>query len=68
MALIPLWDWSSQIGVSPFLPIGVWKIPEVSMMGETEQSLRAKGMAHVGRSFRQPPSGSEAIAGAKGYA
>jgi len=46
-ALIPLCNWSSQIGVSPFLPIGVWKIPKVSMMGETEQSRRAKGMAHV---------------------
>ncbi len=34
-------------GVSPFLPIGIWTIPEISMVGETEQGLRAKGMAHV---------------------
>ena len=33
--------------VSPFLPIGIWTIPEISMVGETEQGLRAKGMAHV---------------------
>jgi NAD(P) transhydrogenase len=33
--------------VSPFLPIGVWTIPEISMVGETEQGLRARGIAHV---------------------
>jgi NAD(P) transhydrogenase len=34
----------------PFLPIGIWTIPEISMVGETEQGLRAKGVAHtVGR-------------------
>ena len=33
--------------VSPFLPIGIWTIPEISMVGETEQRLRAKGVAHV---------------------
>jgi NAD(P) transhydrogenase len=34
-------------GVSAFLPVGIWTIPEISMVGETEQSLRAKGVAHV---------------------
>ena len=34
----------------PFLPIGIWTIPEISMVGETEQDLRAKGVAHtIGR-------------------
>ena len=33
--------------VSPFLPFGIWTIPEISMVGETEQSLRAKGVEHV---------------------
>ena len=34
----------------PLLPIGIWTIPEISMVGETEQGLRAKGVAHtVGR-------------------
>jgi NAD(P) transhydrogenase len=37
----------SRSGASPFLPIGIWTIPETSMVGETEQGLRAKGMAHV---------------------
>ena len=37
----------SMPGVGPFLPIGIWTIPEISMVGETEQGLRAKGMAYV---------------------
>ena len=40
----------SQSGDRPVLPIGIWTIPEISMVGETEQGLRAKGVAHtVGR-------------------
>ncbi len=37
----------SPSGVSPFLPVGIWTIPEISMVGETEQSLRDNGVAHV---------------------
>jgi NAD(P) transhydrogenase len=37
----------SKSGVRSFLPVGIWTIPEISMVGETEQGLRAKGMAHV---------------------
>jgi NAD(P) transhydrogenase len=40
-------DLKDQSGVGPFLPIGVWTIPEISMVGETEQGLRAKGVPHV---------------------
>jgi NAD(P) transhydrogenase len=41
---------TSTSGVDPFLPIGIWTIPEISMVGETQQGLRAKGVAHtVGR-------------------
>ncbi len=36
-----------QTGVNAFLPVGIWTIPEISMVGETEQSLRLKGVAHV---------------------
>jgi len=43
-------DLKSMSGVSSFLPIGIWTIPEISMVGETEQGLRGKGVAHtVGR-------------------
>ena len=37
--------------LSPILPNGIYTIPEVSMIGETEESLQKKGMAYaVGRS------------------
>ena len=32
---------------SPVLPVGIWTIPEISMVGETEQDLRARGMRYV---------------------
>jgi NAD(P) transhydrogenase len=33
--------------LSPLLPNGIYTIPEVSMIGETEESLRKKGIAFV---------------------
>jgi NAD(P) transhydrogenase len=50
----PVNDLTSELrrrsAVSPILPIGIWTIPEISMVGETEQGLRAKRVAHaVGR-------------------
>jgi NAD(P) transhydrogenase len=32
---------------APVLPYGIYTIPEVSMAGETEESLRAQGIPHV---------------------
>jgi len=45
--------------VSQVLPYGVYTIPEVAMVGETEESARAKGITYeVGRaSFRLNPRG-----------
>jgi NAD(P) transhydrogenase len=38
--------------ISPLLPNGIYTIPEVSMVGETEESLKKKGVAYiVGRAF-----------------
>jgi NAD(P) transhydrogenase len=41
------------------IPFGIWTIPEISMVGETEQSLQAKGQAYiVGRArYNQNPRG-----------
>lgn len=47
MAMVHAFDLKYKSGVSTFLPIGIWTIPEISMVGETEQALRAKGIAHV---------------------
>lgn len=45
--------------VSPVLPYGVWTIPEVAMVGETEETARAKGLTYeIGKSsFTQNPRG-----------
>lgn len=44
---------------SPLLPTGIYTIPEASMVGETEQALKARGADYiVGRaSFAQNPRG-----------
>lgn len=47
VAMVHAFELRYKSAVSPFLPIGVWTIPEISMVGETEQDLRAKGVAHV---------------------
>jgi len=33
--------------LSPLLPNGIYTIPEVSMVGETEESLKKKGLAYI---------------------
>ena len=33
--------------IAPLLPTGVYTIPEAAMVGETEETLRAKGVAYV---------------------
>jgi NAD(P) transhydrogenase len=40
-------DPKHKSGIARHLPIGVWTIPEVSMVGETEESLRAKRQPYV---------------------
>jgi NAD(P) transhydrogenase len=33
--------------VAPILPTGIYTIPEASMAGETEESLKTKGIGYV---------------------
>jgi NAD(P) transhydrogenase len=47
MAMGHAFDLTPKSDVGPFLPIGIWTIPEISMVGETEQGLRDKGIPHV---------------------
>jgi NAD(P) transhydrogenase len=37
----------SGSAISPLLPNGIYTIPEVSMVGETEESRRKKGIAYI---------------------
>jgi len=47
VAMVHAFDLGYKPRVGRCLPIGVWTIPEVSMVGDTEQALRANGVAHV---------------------
>lgn len=47
MAMVNAFDLSYKTGIARHLPIGVWTIPELSMVGETEESLRAKRRPYV---------------------
>ncbi len=47
MAMVNAFDLKYKAGIARHLPIGVWTIPELSMVGETEESLRAKKCPYV---------------------
>jgi NAD(P) transhydrogenase len=51
MAMVNAFDLRSDpkhgSGIARHLPIGVWTIPEISMVGETEESLREKRRPYV---------------------
>jgi NAD(P) transhydrogenase len=50
---------TGKAGTSPFQPSGIYTIPEVGMVGETEESLRAAGVEYtVGRArYDRTPRG-----------
>jgi len=47
MAMVNAFDLKYKPGIARHLPVGVWTIPELSMVGETEESLRAKSCPYV---------------------
>ena len=47
MAMVNAFDLRYKAGIARHLPIGVWTIPELSMVGETEESLRAQRRPYV---------------------
>jgi len=47
MAMVNAFDLRYKPGVARYLPIGVWTIPELSMVGETEERLRAERRPYV---------------------
>jgi len=46
VAMCHAFDLKYKERVSPVLPYGVWTIPEVASVGETEESARAKGLVY----------------------
>ena len=59
VAVCHAFDLRYKQQVSPVLPYGVWTIPEIATVGETEDTLAARGTAYeVGRSsYRTNPRG-----------
>ncbi|HUP89070.1 MAG TPA: Si-specific NAD(P)(+) transhydrogenase [Longimicrobiales bacterium] len=47
LAMVAAFDLKYKKEVAPILPYGVYTIPEASMAGETEETLRKKGVAYV---------------------
>ncbi len=47
VAVVDAFDLKYKKSISQVVPIGVFTIPEVSMAGETEESLREKGIRYV---------------------
>ena len=47
MAMVNAFDLKYKAGIARHWPIGVWTIPELSMVGETEETLRAKRRPYV---------------------
>lgn len=67
VAMCHAFDLKYKERVSGVLPYCVWTIPEVAMVGETEESARAKGLRYeIGKaSFAQNPRGL--IVGDEGF-
>jgi NAD(P) transhydrogenase len=59
VAVCHAFDLRYKQEVSPVLPYGVWTIPEIATVGETEDALQTRGIPYeVGRaSFRTNPRG-----------
>ncbi len=47
VAVVNFFDLKYKTRVAPLFPYGIYTIPEVSMAGETEASLRAQGVPYV---------------------
>lgn len=47
LAVVHAFDLKYKKAVAPVLPYGIYTIPEVSMVGETEEALKAKGVDYV---------------------
>jgi NAD(P) transhydrogenase len=59
VAVCHAFDFKYKDQVSPVLPYGVWTVPEIAMVGETEESAREKDLDYeVGKSsYRINPRG-----------
>lgn len=47
IAMNHAFDLHFKLGMAPLLPTGIYTIPEISSVGETEESLKTKGVDYV---------------------
>ena len=68
VAMVHAFDLKYRGHVSPILPVGIYTIPEVSMAGETEEALKAKGIEYVsGKATYASNARGHIIGDAKGF-
>jgi NAD(P) transhydrogenase len=63
VAMSHAFDLNLKSAVAPILPYGIYTIPEASMVGETEESLREKGEPYVVGKATYRENGRGAIIG-----
>lgn len=68
VAICHAFDLRYKQAVSPVLPYGVWTIPEIATVGETEESLATRGVAYeVGRSSYRINARGQIIGDTEGF-
>jgi len=68
VAMCHAFDFGFRFNMGPLLPTGIYTIPEVSMIGETEETLRAKGVDYVaGRASYADNARGEIIGDTTGF-
>ncbi len=68
LAMVHAFDLKYKTQLAPLLPIGVFTIPEVSMVGQTEEALKKAGVDYVaGRANYQQNARGQIIGDAEGF-
>lgn len=68
VAMCHAFDFGFRFNMGPLLPTGIYTIPEVSMIGETEEALREKGIEYVaGRASYADNARGEIIGDTSGF-
>jgi NAD(P) transhydrogenase len=68
VAMCHAFDQNYKSEIAPILPTGIYTIPELSMAGESEESLQKKGVAYVvGRAFYSSNARGQIIGDTQGF-
>ncbi len=67
VAVVHFFDLKYKTAVSPVFPYGIYTIPEVSMVGETERDLTAKGVDYIAGRADFATNARGLMVGAEGF-